>query len=287
MAPSILGLAVTQLNVIVNTFLASYLPEGSVSYLYYADRLLEFPMGVFAIAIATAVLPSLSEQAAKGKIEEVKETLSFALRLTFFIILPAMVGLVVLRTPILNLLFQRGAFSAYSTEMTAQALLYYALGLVAFAGVRIIAPVFYSLQDTQTPVKVAFVSLLSNAALGAILMDPLKHGGLALAASLAAGVNCVLLAYLLRKKIGPMGIRRILHSFAKNMSASILMGATAYAIAYPGPWETSGITAEKITLLGAAVGGGTLVYGAVSYFLGGEEMRAAMKLARKMAGRFL
>jgi putative peptidoglycan lipid II flippase len=110
MAPSILGLAVTQLNVIVNTFLASYLPEGSVSYLYYADRLLEFPMGVFAIAIATAVLPSLSEQAAKGKIEEVKETLSFALRLTFFIILPAMVGLVVLRTPILNLLFQRGAF---------------------------------------------------------------------------------------------------------------------------------------------------------------------------------
>jgi putative peptidoglycan lipid II flippase len=287
MAPSILGLAVTQLNVIVNTFLASYLPEGSVSYLYYADRLLEFPMGIFAIAIATAVLPSLSEQAAKGKIKEVKETLSFALRLTFFVILPAMVGLVVLRTPILNLLFQRGVFSAFSTEMTAQALLYYALGLVAFAGVRIIAPVFYSLQDTKTPVKVAFVSLLSNAALGAILMFPLKHGGLALATSLAAGVNCALLAYLLRRKIGPMDIRRIFHSFAKNMIASILMGVTAYAIVYPGPWETSGITAEKVTLLGAAVGGGILVYGTVSYFLGGDEMRAAMKLARKKAGRFL
>jgi putative peptidoglycan lipid II flippase len=134
---------------------------------------------------------------------------------------------------------------------------------------------------------VAFVSLLSNAALGAILMFPLKHGGLALATSLAAGVNCILLAYLLRKKIGPMGIRRILHSFAKNMLASILMGATAYAIVFPGPWETSGITAEKMTLLGAAVGGGAFVYGAVSYFLGGEEIKAAMKLAKKKAGRFL
>ncbi|NWF54852.1 MAG: murein biosynthesis integral membrane protein MurJ [Syntrophaceae bacterium] len=287
MAPSILGLAVTQLNVIVNTFLASYLPEGSVSYLYYADRLLEFPMGIFAIAIATAVLPSLAEQAARGNMEEVKETLSFALRLTFFLILPAMAALIALRTPILNVLFQRGAFSAFSTEMTAQALLFYALGLIAFAGVRIIAPVFYSLQDTRTPVQVALVSLLSNATLGAILMGPLKHGGLALATSLAAGVNCGLLAYLLREKIGPLGVRRLLHSLAKNMTAAVLMGLTAYAIVSPGGWETSGITVEKITLLGAALGGGAVVYGAVSYLLGGEEMKAALELAQKKAGRFL
>jgi len=244
MAPSVLGLAVTQLNVIVNTFLASYLPEGSISYLYYADRLLEFPMGVFAIAIATAVLPSLSEEAARGDREAVKETFSFALRLTFFVILPAMAGLIVLRRPILNLLFQRGAFSAFSTEMTAQALFYYALGLVAFAGVRIIVPVFYSLQDTRTPVKAAILALVANALLGVGLMGPLKHGGLALATSLSAGANFAVLCILLRRRIGPLGARRILRSFAKNLAASALMGAAAYAISSQARWESSGISAE-------------------------------------------
>ena len=134
MAPSVLGLGVTQLNVLVSTFLASYLPGGSVSYLYYADRLLEFPMGIFAIAIATAILPTMSEQTTKNDLQGMKETLSFALRFVFFVTLPAMIGLMVLRLPIINLLFQRGAFSAHSAEMTAEALLYYALGLAAFAG---------------------------------------------------------------------------------------------------------------------------------------------------------
>ena len=286
MAPSILGLAVTQLNVIVNTFLASYLPEGSVSYLYYADRLLEFPMGVFAIAIATAVLPSLSEETARGDMAAVKETLSFALRLTFFVILPAMVGLIVLRQPILNLLFQRGAFSAFSTEMTAQALLYYALGLVAFAGVRIIVPVFYSLQDTRTPVKVAFLSLLANVGLGASLMIPLKHGGLALATSLAAGVNFAVLGFLLRKKIGPIGARKILWSFGKNLSASILMGITTYAICFQGRWDISGITGGRVALLGGAVAAGVLVYGAACYLLRSDEIHAALGLLkRKLRGK--
>jgi putative peptidoglycan lipid II flippase len=285
MAPSILGLGVTQLNVIVNTFLASYLPEGSVSYLYYADRLLEFPMGVFAIAIATAVLPPLSEETARGDMEAVKETLSFALRLTFFVILPAMVGLIILRQPILNLLFQRGAFSALSTEMTAQALLYYAVGLVAFAGVRIIVPVFYSLQDTRTPVKVAFLSLLANAGLGVLLMVPLKHGGLALATSLAAGVNFAVLGGLLRKKIGPIGARKILRSFGKNLSASILMGTAAYAICFQTRWDTSGITGVKIVLLSGAVAIGVLVYGVSCYLLRSDEIHSAVGLLKKKLGR--
>ncbi len=284
MAPSILGLGVTQLNVIVNTFLASYLPEGSVSYLYYADRLLEFPMGIFAVAIATAVLPSLSEETARGDLEAVKVTLSFALRLTFFVILPAMVGLIVLRQPILNLLFQRGAFSALSTEMTAQALLYYAMGLVAFAGVRIIVPVFYSLQDTRTPVKVAFLGLLANAGLGVVLMIPLKHGGLALAASLAAGVNFAVLGGLLRKKIGRIGARKILRSFAKNLSASILMGITAYAICFQTRWDTSGISGVKIVLLCGAVSIGVLVYGAACYLLRSDEIHSAVGLIKKRLG---
>jgi putative peptidoglycan lipid II flippase len=276
MAPSVLGLAVTQLNVLISTFLASYLPEGSVSYLYYADRLLEFPMGIFAIAVATAVLPVLSEQAAQSDWERMRETLSFALRLVFFVTLPAMVGLIVLRQPILNLLFQRGAFTALSTEMTAQALLYYALGLAGFAGVRIVVPAFYSLQDTRTPVKVAIVALIANAALGALLMHPLKHGGLALATSLAAGLNFSLLVLLLRKKMGKLGLGKIARSFFKSLGASLLMGGAALLISARGEWVEAGVTAEKIGLLTGAMIAAIVVYGVTAYFLGSEELRLVL-----------
>jgi putative peptidoglycan lipid II flippase len=285
MAPSILGLAVTQLNVLVSTFLASYLPEGSVSYLYYADRLLEFPMGIFAIAIATAVLPTLSEYSARNDLQKLKETISFALRLVFFVTLPAMAGLIVLRLPILNLLFQRGAFTAYSAEMTAQALLYYALGLTAFAGVRIIVPAFYSLQDTKTPVKVAFVALLANAGLGAVLMNPLRHGGLALATSLAAGLNFALLVIFLRRKLGKIGASNIARSFFKSLGASLLMGAVVLAICSGGPWHKTGVSAEKIWLLVGAILAGIVVYVGACYLFGSQEIHSAMEIIKRKMGR--
>jgi len=285
MAPSVLGLAVTQLNVLVSTFLASYLPEGSVSYLYYADRLLEFPMGIFAIAIATAVLPAMSECTARSDMEGLRETLSFALRLVFFLSLPAMVGLIVLRLPILNLLFQRGAFNVQSTAMTAQALLYYAVGLAAFAGVRIIVPAFYSLQDTKTPVKVAFIALLANAGLGSLLMIPLQHGGLALATSLAAGLNFTWLIILLRKKLGRIGAAKIIHSSLKNFGASALMGVVVYIVSCGGPWDTAGVTAEKLSLLLGAILLGILVYGGAGYLLRSEELYSVLEIIRKKISR--
>ncbi len=286
MAPSVLGLGVTQLNVLVSTFLASYLPEGSISYLYYADRLLEFPMGIFAIAIATAILPMMSEQTAKNDVQGMKETLSFAMRLVFFVTLPAMVGLIVLRLPIINLLFQRGAFNAHSAEMTAQALLFYALGLAAFAGVRIIVPAFYSLQDTKTPVKVAFLALLANAAFGTILMNPLKHGGLALATSLAAGLNFALLVILLKRKLGRIGARKILLSFCRSLGASIAMGVVAYLICLGELWQTSGATLEKILHLLAAVLAGIFVYGEASYLLGSEEIHSALQIIKRKTASY-
>jgi putative peptidoglycan lipid II flippase len=281
MAPSILGLAVTQLNVLVNTFLASYLPEGSVSFLYYADRLLEFPMGIFAIAVATAVLPVMSEHAAQNNLGKLRETLSFSLRLVFFVTIPAMIGLIVLGQPILNLLFQRGAFTAHSTAMTTQALLYYSVGLAGFAGVRIVVPTFYSLQDTKTPVKIAFVALLANAFLGAILMHPLKHGGLALATSLAAGLNFALLIFFLRKKMGRIGLGQIFRSFLKSLGASILMGTVAWGICMQGDWGQSGVTMEKIGLLSGAIFAAILVYGGTSYILGSEELHLAIEGVKK------
>jgi len=195
-------------------------------------------------------------------------------------ILPAMVGLIALRTPILNVLFQRGAFNAFSTEMTSQALLYYALGLAAFAGVRIITPVFYSLQDTRTPVQVAFAGLAANAGLGVLLMFPLKHGGLALATSLAAGLQFSLLVVLLRRKIGPIGAGGILRSSGKNLAASLLMGVSAYTICLPGEWTTSGFTLEKLGLLTLALVVGISVYGLASFLLRSGEIEAALNLVR-------
>ncbi len=285
MAPSVLGLGVTQLNVLVSTFLASYLPEGSVSYLYYADRLLEFPMGIFAIAIATAILPMMAEQTARNDLQGMKETLSFSLRLVFFVTLPAMMGLMVLRLPIINLLFQRGAFDAHSAQMTAQALLYYALGLAAFAGIRIIVPAFYSLQDTQTPVRVALLALLVNAGGGAILMVPLKHGGLALATSLAAALNFTLLVFLLRRKLGLLGGKKIFTSFLKSLGASIVMGTAAYAVCSLRPWNTSGATVEKVLLLIGSLFMGIFVYGGMSYFLRSEEVYSVMAIVRERMKR--
>lgn len=282
MGPSVLGLGVTQLNIIVNTLLASYLPEGSISYLYYADRLLEFPMGIFAIAMATAVLPSFSEQSAKQDMQSLKDTLSFSLRLVFFMTLPAMVGLIVLRVPILNLLFQRGSFGMEETAMTAQALFYYSLGLAAFAGVRIIVPVFYSLQDTRTPVKVAILSLVANAGFGILLMTPLRHGGLALAASMAAGLNFTLLIYFLRKKIGPIGFSRILSSFLKSLVSSGIMGLAIFAAIHSqDPWRVSGVTGEKIGLLLAGLILGILIYGLSCYIFKSEELGSIMEIFGK------
>jgi len=286
MAPSVLGLGVTQLNVLVSTFLASYLPEGSVSYLYYADRLLEFPMGIFAIAIATAILPTMSEQATKHDLPGMKETLSFALRLVFFVTLPAMIGLMVLRLPIINLLFQRGAFNAHAAAMTAQALLYYALGLGAFAGIRIIVPAFYSLQDTRTPVKVAFLALLVNAGFGVILMIPLQHGGLALATSLAAGLNFALLFLLLKRKLGRIGAKKILLSFCRSLGASVAMGAVAYLICMGDLWQTSGATLEKILRLLASVLAGIFVYGGASYLLGSEEFHSTLEIIKQKTASY-
>ncbi len=189
MLPTIFGAAVYQINILVGTLLASLLAEGSVSYLYYADRLVQFPLGIFAIATATAVLPSLSRQATKKDLQGVRETFSYAMKLIFFITIPSMVGLIVLREPIVALLFKRGAFDATTTHLTAYALLYYSIGLWAFSAVRIVVSTFYALQDTRTPVITGAVSVCANIVLGIILMGPMGHGGLALSTSLASMLN--------------------------------------------------------------------------------------------------
>jgi putative peptidoglycan lipid II flippase len=280
MTPAVFGAAVYQINILVGTLLATLLPEGSVSYLYYADRLVQFPLGVFAIALATAVLPSLSKQAAMNDMEGVRSSFSYALRLVFFIAIPAMTGLIILREPIVRLLFQRGAFDPATTRLTAEALLYYAVGLWAFSGVRIVVSAFYALQDTKTPVKIAVVSLLANIVLSILLMGPMRHGGLALATSLASGVNLILLIRALRKSLGRIGARGILTSVVKSIGCAVVMGGV---IGLGGLWIGPKCGLSSWCLLAWVMGGvgvGTLLYGGCAYLLQCSELSAVVDMVR-------
>lgn len=231
MLPAVFGAAVYQINILVGTLLASLLPDGSVSYLYYADRLVQFPLGIFAIALATAVLPSFSTYAAAHDNKALGETFGYAMRLVFFITIPSMVGLILLREPIIGLLFKRGAFDSQTTALTASALLYYGIGLWAFSAVRIVVTFFYALQDTRTPVKMAAISIFVNMILGVTLMWPLRHGGLALATSLASMVNLYLLIRALRKKVGLIDWHEILLSVWKTLFCSSVMGLAVFSTA--------------------------------------------------------
>jgi putative peptidoglycan lipid II flippase len=231
MPPVILGGAVYQINVLVGTLLGSFLPEGSVAVLYFADRLVQFPLGIFAIAAATAVLPSLSRQAALNDLNALKDTFGYAVRLTLFLTIPSMMGLIILREPIITVLFQRGEFGQRATLLTAQALLYYAIGLWAFSAVRIVAATFFALKDTRTPMVMATVSILANIGLGIVLMKPLAHAGLALATSLASVLNLALLVLALRKKLGSLGWRGIARSALQTLGSAVVMGVTVWVAA--------------------------------------------------------
>ncbi|MBM4277089.1 MAG: murein biosynthesis integral membrane protein MurJ [Deltaproteobacteria bacterium] len=283
MVPGLIGTAVYQLNVFIDTIFASFLPGGSVSYLFFADRLLEFPLGIFAIAIGMASLPSLSGLASQGKMEELKKTLSFTFRLTSFISIPAMVGLIALKTPIINLLFQRGLFDYQATVMTAKALLCYSVGLWAIAGVRTLVPAFYSLQDSWTPLKIAIICLIANVVLNAtfIFFTPLKHAGLALATSLSSILNLILLCRKLDPKLGGMEIGGNIRSLFRILFCSLPMGLMAYFICSFGDWTISGNEGVKIFLLGGGILTGFLIYLACSYLMKNEEMLFLLKMVRR------
>jgi putative peptidoglycan lipid II flippase len=244
---------------------------------------MEFPLGIFAIAIGMASLPSLSGLASQGKIGELKETLFFTFRLVLFISIPAMVGLIALKTPIINLLFQRGIFDYLATEMTAKALLCYSVGLWAIAGARILAPAFYSLQDTWTPLKIALICLLANVILIAVFISftPLKHAGLALATSLSSMLNLILLFRKLGPKLGDMHTQRNIHSLLRILLCSLPMGLVAYLICSLGNWTTRGNVIEKALLLGTGIVVGLGVYFVCSYLMKNEEMIFLMKMVKK------
>jgi len=281
--PSLFGFAVYQLNIFVSTLLASFLPTGSISYLYYADRLFQLPLGIFVVSLGSALLPTISAQIAVEDQEGFDESICFALRMSFLIAFPAMVGLMSLCTPIMSILFFRGEFHYEAVQKSAQALFCYAIGLVPVAATRVIMSAFYSLQDTKTPVKVAFVAFLFNLFFSLLLMKPLKHSGLALATSFSSYINMALLFNMLKKKIGRTFISGTLIAYIiKVMLASAAMGVIVLSISKTGDWKAAGIAMDKVNALLCSILAGTTVFFTISYMLGIQEMRMILSLGREV-----
>ncbi len=252
-APSLLGLSVVQINLTVSTILASYFPGGP-TYLFYGMRLIQFPLGIFSVALATAILPTLSDQAARGAMDELRDTLGFGLRMIGFIILPAMIGLIFLRGPIVHLLFEHGAFSAADTQATAATVLAYAVGLWAFAGLRIVVTTFYALQDTKTPAFAAVAAMLINIVLAVLLMQPLQHAGLALATALSAMANIGLLIGILTHRLGGIDWRSVRHSLSRAGLATIPVLLSCLWIADLAVWQRADEWIAKGIMLTVGIG---------------------------------
>jgi putative peptidoglycan lipid II flippase len=199
MIPALFGVSVTQINLLLDTLIASFLTAGSISWLYYSDRLMEFPLGILGVALGTVILPNLSKKHSRADAASFSSTLDWALRWVLLLGVPAAVGLLVLAGPMLATLFYSGNFSAADVTMATHSLWAYALGLVAFMAIKVLAPGYYSRQDTRTPVRIAVIAMLANMLLNLLLMLPLAHAGLALATTLSACLNAFLLLRGLRR----------------------------------------------------------------------------------------
>ena len=266
--PAVFGLAAVQVMVFVNTLLASLLPVGSISFLYYADRVMEFPLGVFGIALASASLPAMARQAAARDTAGVAGTLNFAMRLAVFVSIPATVGLVLLSTPITRVLFQRGRFGPEDTAATAIALIWYAVGLVGFAGARIAAQAFYAVARPGVAVRLGALAIAANLVAAVALMRPMGHAGLACASAIGAYVNLFGLLWAARRDFGPLGGRAMAISALRTLGASIPLAIWCVALLYVAP--ASGLLPQAVWLA-LTIAGGSAVFLAASVLFGCPE----------------
>jgi putative peptidoglycan lipid II flippase len=284
MVPSLLGLSVTQVNLTVSTILASFF-VGGPTYLFYGMRLIQFPLGIFGVALATAILPTLSAQAARGAMDELRTTFGFGLRMILFIILPAMAGLILLRTPIVHLFFEHGTFSAHDTSETALAVLCYAVGLWAFGGVRIIVAAFYSLQDTKLPAISAAVAVTANILFSLVLMPMLGAAGLALATALAAMINGAILIIVLNRRLGGIEWGSVGRSSLRVVLACFPLIATCFLAASASLWTHPGEWIEKAVLLAVAIAFSVGGYVGVHLLLKSDEVDVVWGMVKRKLGR--
>ncbi len=281
MIPGLFGMGITQVTILVDSFVASMLKEGTVSALYYSGRINELALGSFAISISTVILPALSRHASAGRIDELRATLVYGLRIVAFITVPSAVGLFLLREPIIETLFERGRFTADDTLFAAEALRFYALGLFPFGAVKILAPAFYSQKDTRTPAIVAAWTLGGHLLLCPLLAFFMGHRGIALASSISATVNMTLLMAAFSRRHGFPWARTILPHFLKVTGAASVMGAIAVVMigwlqSATAAWPAGHLVA-LLTTLGVAAG----VYFIVCHLAGIREMHDVVAAMRR------
>ena len=268
MVPALFGVSVGQINLLLDTLIASLLTAGSISWLYYSDRLMEFPLGILGVALGTVILPSLSRKHAEDSPEDFSKTIDWALRWVLLLGLPAGIGLLVLAGPMNATLWYSAAFTAHDVEMATRSLMAYSLGLIGFILVKVLAPGFYARQDTKTPVRIAIIAMVSNMVLNIILVFPLAHAGLALATTLSAYLNAFLLFRALRKEE--------IYRPAQGWGLLISRGAVGCAVmAGVLLWGAGDIelwlsltTWERILRLTTWIGFGGAAYFAVLFLLG-------------------
>lgn len=257
MVPALFGVSVTQIGLLLNTLLASFLVTGSISWLYYGDRLMEFPLGILGVALGTVILPKLSRKHAEQSPQEFSRTLDWALRWVLLLGMPSAVGLLVLAGPMMAALFHSGEFTGEDVQMAARALMAYALGLIAFMGIKVLAPGFYARQDMKTPVKIAVVAVSANVLFSLILMFPLGHTGLALATTISAIVNAgLLLRGLLRQGVyrPPTGWYALL---GRSLGACLVMGLVVWwGCGKTAEWLDMGTWERILRLFGWILSGG-------------------------------
>jgi putative peptidoglycan lipid II flippase len=273
MVPGTLGLAATQINVFVNTWLATGEGTGAVSWLGYAFRLMYLPLGIFGVSIATASLPAIARRAAEGDVAGLRRTTSSGLAMMLALNVPATLGLMVLAHPIVALLFERGRFTPMDTAATAGALVCYAIGLTGYSVVKIASPTFYALGDSRTPVIISVFTVLANAALNIAFVRELGYRGLALGTSLTALVNAGVLLILLRNRLGGIGGRYLAGVLVRQLAAGTMMASAAWTVEHQLslrlPGQGLGV---QIVRVGVAIGAGLAVLALASRALGVSEL---------------
>ncbi|WP_354691230.1 murein biosynthesis integral membrane protein MurJ [Phytobacter sp. RSE-02] len=279
MGPAILGVSVSQISLIINTIFASFLVSGSVSWMYYADRLMEFPSGVLGVALGTILLPSLSRSFASGNHDEYCRLMDWGLRLCFLLALPSAVALGILAKPLTVSLFQYGKFTPFDAQMTQRALIAYSVGLMGLIVVKVLAPGFYSRQDIKTPVRIAIVTLVMTQLMNLAFIGPLKHAGLSLSIGLAACLNASLLYWQLRKQnifTPQAGWGRFL---TRLFIAVIVMAAALLGMLYVMPDWAQGNMAHRLARLMVVVVVGVVAYFATLAVLGFRVKDFARRIA--------
>jgi putative peptidoglycan lipid II flippase len=285
MGPAVIGGAAVQVNVLINSNFASNIPgTGPVSWLSYAFRLMQFPIGVFGVAIATATLPAISRSAARKDEAEFRHTLASSMRLAFLLTIPSAVGLIVLGRPIIALIYERGHFGALDTEHTAAALGFFAIGLTGYAAIKILAPAFYALGDARTPMIISLLSMLTNFVMNWSLVGVMQERGLALSTSTVALANCGLLYVIMRKRINGIEGRTTAAAVAKILAASAVMGVACWAVSM-GVSRTLGDTfAARLANVSVSVAIGAVLFYVLASLLRVEELKSATGV---LASRFI